>query len=117
MNALLAVSLLAACGGGNKQAPTALPPENTGSGAATGGLVIVDDIDCPKLVNHMVDVHVAATPERSAEKADEVKQIRVDMVKKCEERWATQPPTEDEKTSARCSMKATTPEQLETCGS
>jgi hypothetical protein len=108
VKALLA-TLLVACGGGSKPAPTTPPP--------SGGLVIVDDIDCPKLVNHMIDVHVAADPEKSAKSPEKVQQIRVDMEKECEQKFTANPPDEAAKASARCSMKATTTDELETCGS
>ncbi len=114
MTSLLAtVLLVVACGGGSKAAPTtATPPP-----ATSGGLVIVDNIDCPTLVNHMIDVHVAAEPDKAAENPDKIQQIRVDMAKECEQKWAATPPTESDKTSARCSMKAQTTAELEACGS
>lgn len=100
---------VAACGGTSKPAPT--------TPAKAGGLVIVDDIDCGKLVNHMIDVHVAAEPEKSADNPEKIEQIRIDMAKECEQKWTATPPTETDKTAARCSMKAKTTAELEACGS
>lgn len=113
MKTLLAAALVLAACGGNKPPATPPPPAKS----TTTGLVIVDDIDCPKLVNHMIDVHVAAAPEKAAQDPDQIQQIRVDMEKKCTEQYTANPPTEEQKTSARCSMKAVTTGELETCGS
>jgi hypothetical protein len=113
MKSLLATVLVVAACGGSKPAPTAPPPAK----ATTTGLVIVDDIDCPKLVNHMIDVHVAEAPEKAAQDPDQIKQIRVDMEKKCTEQYTANPPTDEQKASAQCSMKAQTTAALETCGS
>lgn len=113
MKTLLATLIVIGACGGSKPAPTT-PPPTTGT---TTGLVIVDDIDCPKLVNHMIDVHVAAAPEKAAENPDQIKQVRIDMEKECTQKYTTNPPTDADKTSARCSMKATTTGELVTCGS
>jgi hypothetical protein len=117
MSRLVLVSMLAlgACGGGSKQPATTPPPAT--AGAAAHGVIIADDIDCPKLVNHMVDIHAAANPEKAAANPDAIAKIRVDTIKECEDRWGKTPPTESDKTSARCSMKAATTEELQACGS
>ncbi|MBA3462237.1 MAG: hypothetical protein H0T46_19910 [Deltaproteobacteria bacterium] len=111
--ALIAILALAACGGNKKSSTTTTGP---GTVASTS-VVIVDDIDCPKLVNHMVDVHAAANAEKSAANPDAVAKIRADTIKECEARWKQNPPTEADKTAARCSMKAQTTGELEACGS
>jgi hypothetical protein len=111
--ALIAILALTACGGGNKKSTTT---GGTGTSAAAS-VIIVDDVDCPKLVNHMVDIHAAANAEKSAANPDAVAKIRVDTIKECEARWGKTPPTEADKTAARCSMKAQTTGELEACGS
>jgi hypothetical protein len=116
--ALIGVLALAACGGGNKTSTTTTPSGTGPTTAATSAsVIIVDDIDCPKLVNHMVDVHAAANAEKSAANPDAVAKIRADTIKECEARWSKSPPTEADKVAARCSMKAQTTGELEACGS
>ena len=113
--ALIGILMAAACGGGNKKSSTTT---TGGDGTATSAsVIIVDDIDCPKLVNHMVDVHAAANAEKSAANPDAVAKIRADTIKECESRWRQNPPTEADKVAARCSMKAQTTGELEACGS
>jgi len=112
---------VAACGGGAKHPPTTGTGPAPGSGAApptaTTGVVIVDDIDCTKLVNHMVDIHAAANPDKTAANPQAVAKIRSETIKECEDKWGKTPPTDAEKASARCSMKAQTTGDLERCGS
>jgi len=116
--ALIGILALAACGGGNKKTETP-----AGGGGATGGattsahVIIVDDIDCVKLVNHMVDIHARANAEKAAANPDAVAKIRADTIKECDDRWTKTPPTDADKTSAKCSMQAETTGELEACGS
>ncbi|MBL0215534.1 MAG: hypothetical protein IPQ07_16820 [Myxococcales bacterium] len=112
---LVAALALAACGGASK--PVTTSTTSSAPPAAAKGVVIVDDIDCPKLVNHMVDIHAAANPEKTAANPDAIAQIRVDTIKECEQKWGASPPTDADKAAARCSMKAATTGELEACGS
>ena len=112
--ATLAGLVTAACGGAGK--PTTSTTTSSTPPPAKG-LVIVDDIDCPKLVNHMVDIHAAANPEKTAANPDAIAQIRIDTIKECEQKWGASPPTDADKAAARCSMKAATTDELEACGS
>lgn len=112
-----AVLASAACGGASKPATTTTASTPSATPPPAKGVVIVDDIDCPKLVNHMVDIHAAANPEKTAANPDAIAQIRVDTIKECEQKWGASPPTDADKASARCSMKAATTGELEACGS
>jgi hypothetical protein len=123
MRILLAALVLAACGGAAaKHEPTPGPGPKPGPGptpahTTTTGVVIVDDIDCTKLVNHMVDIHAAANPAKTAANPEAVAKIRSETIKECEDKWGKTPPTDAEKASAKCSMKAQTTGELESCGS
>jgi len=118
MKALIAILALAACGGGSKKTETpATAAAATPAATASAHVVIVDDIDCVKLVNHMVDIHAAANAEKAAANPDAVAKIRADTIKECDERWTKTPPTDSDKKSAQCSMAAQTTDALEACGS
>jgi hypothetical protein len=115
--ALIGILALAACGGGHKQAAAPAPAAaSTASATANGHVIVVGDIDCVKLVNHMVDIHAAANAEKAAANPDAVAKIRADTIKECDDRWTRTPPTDAEKKSAQCSMDAQTTDALEACG-